>query len=77
MLVNSSAANLLVALNLLFINRIGAATVLSIVAIAQIIVSLIHLEKETRASVAEKIIFLFLFVGYGVVGFVTTAIALI
>lgn len=77
MLVNSSAANLLVALNLLFINRIGAAIVLNIVAIAQIIVSLIHLEKETRASVAEKIIFLFLFVGYGVVGFVTTAIALI
>lgn len=71
MLVNTAIANVLVALNFLLIGQVGSALVMNLVAIVQSMVSLVHTVKGTRISTAEKVIFLILYIGLGLVGMVT------
>lgn len=71
MLLNTIAANLLVALNFLLIGKIGSALVLNLVAIVQSMIMLVHTVKETKVTTIEKVIFLILYVVLGFVGMIT------
>lgn len=63
--------NLLVAGNMVLIGQIGSAIFLCLVAVVQSVVSMVHDTKGTPVSLAEKILFLVLYVGFGFFGIVT------
>lgn len=63
--------NLLVAANMVLIGQIGSAAFLCMVAVVQSIVSMVHDSKGTPISLAEKILFMVLYVGFGLFGIVT------
>ena len=65
------AVNLLIAANMLLIGQFGSAAFLCLVAVAQSIVSMLHDQKASPVSTAEKLLFLALYVGLGFVGIVT------
>ena len=71
MLVNVMVANSLIALNFLLIGQIGSAIFLNLVAVAQGMVSLYHVRKETKITLFEKILFICLYVGLGFWGMVS------
>ena len=73
MLVNTIAANLFVILSLIFLNEIGSAVFLNLVAIVQSIVSLYHVKKQSKVTLFEQIIFSVLYVGFGIFGMVTAS----
>lgn len=70
-LILNIAINLLVATNMILIGQIGSAIFLCMVAVVQSIVSMYHDCKGTPVSLAEKILFLILYVGFGIFGIVT------
>ena len=62
--------NVLGALNVLLLDgKLGSGVTVNFVAIAQILVALWHEKKNTKESLIEKIIFLGLYVGVGVISF--------
>ena len=63
--------NLLVAANMVLIGQIGSAVFLCLVAVVQSIVSMHHDNKGTPVSLGEKLLFLVLYVGFGIFGIVT------
>ena len=63
--------NLLVAGNMVLVGQIGSAIFLCLVAVVQSIVSMIHDTKGTPVSLGEKVLFLLLYVGFGIFGIVT------
>ncbi len=63
--------NLLVAANMVLIGQIGSAVFLCLVAVVQSIVSMVHDSRGTPISLAEKILFMVLYVGFGLLGIVT------
>ena len=65
MMVNSAAANLMVALNFLLIGEFGPAVIINLVAVAQTLLAVRHCVKGTQSDKAEKIIFFVLYVGSG------------
>ena len=71
MLAATIASNLLLALNFILIGQIGSAAFLCFVAIVQSVVSMRHTVRQTKASTAEQLLFLCLYVGFGLVGIVT------
>lgn len=71
MLVANIAVNSFLALNLIFLNKIGSGIFLFMVAIAQAIVNLIHTLRENPPKNWEKALFLCLYVGLGFYGLVT------
>lgn len=70
-LVLNIGVNLLVAGNMVLIGQIGSAIFLCLVAVVQSIVSMIHDTKGTPVSLGEKVLFLLLYVGFGIFGIVT------
>ena len=71
MTVNTLVVNLLMAFNFILIGQFGSAIFLYLVACVQTIVSLIHTQRDTEVTLAEKVIFLFLYVGLGIFGIIT------
>ena len=61
--------NMLGALNVLLLDGFGSGVTVNFVAIAQILVALWHERKNTAETLPEKIIFLILYVGVGVISF--------
>ncbi|MBO5008566.1 MAG: YgjV family protein [Clostridia bacterium] len=68
-LVNSAVANLLVALNFFLLGEVGTGVIMNFVAILQIVVSLIHLYKQTSVTHTEKVVFLIMYAACGALGF--------
>ena len=69
MLIVSAIVNVLAALNILLLDKFSSGVIINLVAVLQIIVSLWHEKKNTEVSLAEKIIFLILYVAGGTLGF--------
>ncbi len=61
--------NVLGALNVLLIDGFGSGVTVNFVAIAQILVALWHEKKNTSETLIEKIIFLILYVGVGIMSY--------
>ena len=62
--------NMLGALNVLLLDgKFGSGVTVNFVAIAQILVALWHEKKDTKETLPEKIIFLILYVGVGVISY--------
>lgn len=61
--------NMLGALNVLLLDGFGSGVTVNFVAIAQILVALWHEKKNTKEGLIEKIIFLALYVGVGVISY--------
>ena len=66
------AVNVLVASNMLLIGQFGSAAFLCMVAVVQSILSMLHDKKGTPIPLWEKLMFLVLYVGLGIVGIVTS-----
>lgn len=69
MLVMNGLANVFFALNIILIGQFGSAVLLNIVAVIQAAISLWHVRTERPVTNAENIVFLFLYVGGGLLGF--------
>ncbi len=69
MLTVSAVVNVLAALNILLLDNFSSGVIINFVAVLQIIVTLWHEKKGTEISLAEKIIFLVLYVVGGALGF--------
>lgn len=69
MLIVSAVSNVLSALNILLLDKFSSGVIICFVAVFQIVLSLWHEKKNTAVSLAEKIIFLILYVGGGILGF--------
>ena len=63
--------NVMCTLNFVLIGKVGAAAFVCMVAILQATISIIHEYRNTSISDIEKIIFLCLYVGVGLLGVVT------
>ena len=61
--------NMLGALNVLLLDGFGSGVTVNFVAIAQILVALWHERRNTAEGLIEKIIFLILYVGVGVISY--------
>lgn len=61
--------NMLGALNVLLLDGFGSGVTVNFVAIAQILVALWHERRNTAEALPEKIIFLILYVGVGVISY--------
>ena len=68
-LIATGLVNVFFALNLLLINVIGTGLIMNCVAVAQTILSYRHLKKGTAVTNTENVIFFFLYVGLGALGF--------
>ena len=71
MLVNEIFENLFMALNYLLIGSVGSAFFMCLVAVSQSFVSYLHVRRDTRVTMAEKVIFFILYVGCGFFGLFT------
>ncbi len=69
MLIVSAVSNVLSALNILLLDKFNSGVIICLVAVFQIFFSLWHEKKQTEPNLAEKIIFLALYVAGGVIGF--------
>lgn len=69
MLVVSAVVNVLAALNILLLDTFSSGVIINIIAVLQILVSLLHEHKTTDVTLPEKIIFLVLYVIGGALGF--------
>lgn len=72
MVLNTLLINILIALNFIFIGEIGSAAYLCMVAVVQCVISLIHLRRHTKATGTETAIFLFLYLGFGLLGLMSS-----
>lgn len=71
MLAANLTNNLLLALNLVFLDRLGSGIFLFLVAMIQAAVNLIHCFRNTKVTKRENIIFLELYLGLGFYGLVS------
>ena len=71
MLVANILVNSFLALNLIFLNRVGSGIFMFAVAVAQAVVNLIHTLRNTPMRRVEFFVFLFLYLGLGFYGLVT------
>ena len=71
MLIANICVNSFLALNLVFLNRIGSGVFLFAVAIVQAVVNLIHTLREKPPRKWEYALFFCLYVGFGFYGLVT------
>ena len=69
MLIVSVLVNAMSAANILLLDEFNSGVVVCSVAVLQLIVSLVHEFRGTQSSLAEKIIFLILYVAGGVCGY--------
>ncbi len=69
MLLVSAVVNILAALNILLLDEFSSGVIINFVAVLQIVLSLWHEKKGTDVTLAEKIIFLVLYVVGGALGF--------
>ncbi|MBQ8893775.1 MAG: YgjV family protein [Clostridia bacterium] len=69
MLLVSVAVNLLAAANILLLDQINSAVLVNCLACVQIGVSLWHDHRGTKVTLAEKIIFLALYLSLGIMGY--------
>lgn len=69
MLIVSAIVNVLSALNILLLDKFSSGVIICLVAVFQIIFSLWHEKKGTDIPLAEKIIFLVLYIAGGIFGF--------
>lgn len=69
MLIVSAIVNVLSALNILLIDKFSSGVIICLVAVFQILFSLWHEKKGTKIPLAEKIIFLVLYISGGLLGF--------
>lgn len=69
MLIVSAIVNVLSALNILLLDKFSSGVIICLVAVFQIIDSLWHEKKNTEVTLIEKIIFLALYIGGGLLGF--------
>ena len=65
MLALTAVVNIFCALNLVLIGQVGSVILIYVVAVAQTIVALWHLKKDTQVTKTENIIFLALYVVCG------------
>ena len=65
MLVLTAVVNVLCAANLVLIGQVGSVILIYVVAVAQTMVALWHLKKDTAVTKAENILFLLLYVVCG------------
>lgn len=68
MLVISVAVNALSAANILLLDGFNSGVIVCCVAVFQLLFSIWHEIKQTEVGLAEKIVFLILYVGGGVIG---------
>ena len=68
MLAVSVAINLLSALNILLLNGMGSGVIVNSVAVFQLLLALWHEKRQTEVALAEKIVFLVLYVAGGALG---------
>ena len=69
MLWLNATNNFCAVLNVLLISGWGSAITVCAVAVLQSFVALWHLERDTRVSKGENLLFVFLFLGCGVLGY--------
>ncbi len=69
MLLFSMIANILFGLNQIFLGTISTACLLYIVTVVQTLLMMWHVYKDSKVTIAENIIFLVLFVIFGIIGF--------
>ena len=69
MLIVSAMVNVLSALNILLLDKFSSGVIICFVAVFQILFSLWHEKKGTDIPLAEKIIFLVLYITGGLLGF--------
>lgn len=69
MLAVSLLANVLVAVNLMLLDKFGSAVFLNFAAVLQILLSMWHVAKEKPVKPAENIVFMIIFIGCGIFGF--------
>ena len=69
MLAMAMATNGLAALNLLLIGQFGSAAIIHFLAVIQALVTLLSVRKESVITRTESIIFLFLYVACGLLGY--------
>ncbi len=67
--IASLIINILSAANILLLDGFNSGVIVCTVAVIQLMLSIWHENKNTKASVTEKIIFLVLYVSGGVLGF--------
>lgn len=65
----SVCVNVLGALNVLLLDGFGAGVTVNFVAIMQLLIALWHEKKNTNETVIEKVIFLILYVGVGIISY--------
>lgn len=65
----SVLVNVLAALNVLLLNGFSSGVIVDFVAVIQILVAIYHERKNTSESIIEKIIFLILYVGCGILSY--------
>lgn len=70
-LICAILVNGLNALNFAFIGQLGSSVYLCLVAIVQSLISIYHLRKNTDISMAETILFLVLYLGFGFYGMIS------
>lgn len=68
MLIVSVFVNILSAANILLLDGFNSGVIVCIVAVFQLLVSILHEVKGTESGLAEKIIFLVLYVAGGIIG---------
>ena len=68
MLVFSAIANVAATMNLVFLDEIGSAAIINLVAAVQVFISLWHVQKEKPVTRAENVIFFIAYVALGCVG---------
>lgn len=65
----SAVVNILAALNILLLDEFSSGVIINFVAVLQILLSFWHERKGTEVPLAEKIVFLLLYIGGGAIGF--------
>lgn len=68
MLILSVFVNIFSAINILLLDGFNSGVIVCLVAVLQLLVSIWHEFKETQSGTVEKIIFLILYLGGGIIG---------
>lgn len=69
MLIVSVLTNAMTAVNILLLGEFNSGVIVCSVAVFQLLISLVHEHRNTEAGLAEKIIFLVLYVSGGILGY--------
>lgn len=69
MLIVSVLTNAMTAVNILLLGEFNSGVIVCSVAVFQLLISLVHEHRNTESGLAEKIIFLVLYVSGGILGY--------